>query len=96
MKESANRGIAMILLSAVIVGLLPNSAKIAYQEGVNPLAVITIRCVIGMIGLGIYMLVRKKPLQINALTTKASAVTGAAHALTALGCDLNRSTQHRH
>ena len=38
-------GIGIVLLSAILIGLAPNAAKVAYQEGADPLAVITFRTI---------------------------------------------------
>ena len=38
---------------------MPSAAKIAYQEGANPLSAIILRSLIGVVGIAIYMLIRK-------------------------------------
>jgi drug/metabolite transporter (DMT)-like permease len=78
-------GIGIVLLAGVFIGLLPNAAKIAYQEGANPLAVLTIRCVLGTMGLGIYLAVSGGRFKIGWPAFRFNAVTGAAHALAAVG-----------
>ncbi len=77
-------GIGVILVGAVFVGLMPNAAKIAYQEGANPLGVITIRCILGMIGLGLFLAIRGQ-FRFNWQIFRGSALTGSAQALSSIG-----------
>ena len=53
-------GITVVLASSLMIGLAPNAAKIAYQEGATPLAVITFRTIVGAIGIALYLLVRRQ------------------------------------
>ena len=53
-------GICFVLFSAVLLATAPNAAKIAYQEGANPQAVISIRTLIGVLLLAIYLFLRKQ------------------------------------
>ena len=59
-QTNPNTGVALVLLSTLFIGLTTNTAKIAYQEGANPATAVTFRCVIGMIGLGIYLLIKHR------------------------------------
>ncbi|MFT5114456.1 MAG: drug/metabolite transporter (DMT)-like permease [Parasphingorhabdus sp.] len=58
-------GVGMVLLSALVFGVAPSAGKIAYQEGANPITVVFTRCVIGALGLGIYLYFRKLPFRIE-------------------------------
>lgn len=78
-------GLGMVLVAAIFVSLIPITAKISYQEGANPLAVITLRALLGMIGLGTYMALRRQGFRIGWPSFRFSAVTGAAQAFGALG-----------
>lgn len=78
-------GVGCVLLSAFLIAVTPNAAKIAYQEGANPLAVITFRCVLGTAGLALYLSVRKRWPQEGWKTFRKSFLTGLTQAFTALG-----------
>lgn len=78
-------GIGIVLFAGIFIGLLPNAAKIAYQEGANPLAVLTVRSVLGMMGLGIYLSVSGGRFKIGWPAFRFNAVPGAAYALASLG-----------
>jgi drug/metabolite transporter (DMT)-like permease len=78
-------GIGMVLLASVVIGLMPSAAKIAYQEGANPLALITLRCIVGMIVIGLYMLLNGKSFRINKSALRNTSYSGVAQALTSLG-----------
>ena len=58
--KTPNAGVALILISTLFIGLTTNTAKIAYQEGANPVTAVIFRCVIGMFGLGIYLLIKHR------------------------------------
>ncbi len=77
-------GVGAILLGAVFVGFMPNAAKIAYQEGANTLGVVTIRCIVGMIGLGIFLAARGR-FRVDWQVFRSSVPTGGAQALASLG-----------
>lgn len=78
-------GIGMVLLSAVVIGLMPSAAKISYQEGANPLAVITLRCIVGMFGIGMYMLLTRQSFRIEKTALRYSTLSGVAQAFNSLG-----------
>jgi drug/metabolite transporter (DMT)-like permease len=83
-KEKA-LGIGIVLLSALLIGLAPNAAKIAYQDGADPLAVIAFRTVIGAIGIAIYLTLRQQWPRRGQHAFRRSAISGFAQVLTALG-----------
>jgi len=39
-RSSQRKGIFLILAGALAIGIMPSAAKIAYQEGANPMAAI--------------------------------------------------------
>lgn len=82
---SQRTGIALILFGALVVGLMPSAAKIAYQEGANPLAVILLRSLVGVVGIGIYMLIRRYPFDIGWKAFQSSSITGVSQSLTSIG-----------
>lgn len=78
-------GIGMVLLAAVVIGLMPTATKVAYQEGANPLAVITLRCIVGMIGIGLYMIASRQSFKIEIPALRYSTISGVAQAFNSLG-----------
>ncbi|MFT5549416.1 MAG: drug/metabolite transporter (DMT)-like permease [Candidatus Azotimanducaceae bacterium] len=78
-------GIGMVLLGAIVIGLMPSATKIAYQEGANPLAVITLRCIIGMLGIGVYMLLSNRSFKIAKTALRYSTLSGVAQVFNSIG-----------
>ena len=78
-------GLGMVLVSFLFFALLPNAAKIAYQEGANLIAVFTVRCIVGMLGLAIYLWVSRGRFRVGRSVFRSSAIPGAVHALLVLG-----------
>lgn len=82
---SQKTGVILILLGALSIGLMPSAAKIAYQEGANPLAAIILRSLIGFVGIGIYMAARKHQFNVGWKEIRFSSLTGVAQSFTSLG-----------
>jgi len=78
-------GICIILLSALLIGIAPSAAKVAYKEGANLLAVITFRTVIGAFGLALYLLARQQWPKHELTQFRRSAFSGLAQVLTTIG-----------
>ena len=78
-------GIGVVLISAMLIGLAPNAAKVAYLEGANPLAVITFRTVIGALVIALYLSARQQWPEGGLRPFQRSAIAGMAQVLTALG-----------
>ena len=78
-------GVGMVLLGAVAIGLMPSATKIAYQEGANPLAVITLRCVVGMLGIGLYMLISRQSFKVEKAALRYSSLSGVAQVFNSFG-----------
>ena len=78
-------GIVFVLISAVLLATAPNAAKIAYQEGANPQAVITIRTLLGVILLAVYLFIRKQWPNQMLNTIKRSPFSGLAFLLASVG-----------
>ncbi len=77
--------IGIVLVSAVLLATAPKAAKIAYQEGANPQAVITIRTLLGVVLLAAYLFLRKHwPEQIWT-TIKRSPFSGLTFLLGSVG-----------
>ncbi|HSM41660.1 MAG TPA: EamA family transporter, partial [Afifellaceae bacterium] len=73
------------MISAMLIGLAPNAAKVAYLEGANPLAVITFRTVIGALVIALYLSARQQWPEGGLRPFQRSAIAGMAQVLTALG-----------
>ena len=78
-------GVAMVLLGAIVIGLMPIVTKIAYQEGANPLAVMTSRCIIGMLGIGVYMTLSLRSFRVTKTALGFSIVSGVAQVFNSVG-----------
>jgi len=78
-------GLGMVLVSFLFFALLPNAAKIAYQEGANLIAVFTVRCIVGMLGLAIYLGATRGRFRVGWSFFRSSSIPGAVHALLVLG-----------
>ena len=78
-------GVGMVLLGAVAIGLMPSATKVAYQEGANPLAVITLRCVVGMLGIGLYMLISRQSFKVEKAALRYSSLSGVAQVFNSFG-----------
>lgn len=64
---------------------MPSAAKIAYQEGANPLSAIILRSLIGVVGIAIYMLIRKIRFDIGWQAFRSSSLTGVTQAFNSIG-----------
>ena len=54
-EKSQLLGVVLVLLGALAIGIMPSAAKIAYQEGANPLGAILLRSLVGFFGIGVYL-----------------------------------------
>ena len=72
-------------MGALAIGLMPSAAKIAYQEGANPLAAIVLRSLIGFLGIGLYMVIRQQKFRIGWPAIRFSSLTGITQAFNSLG-----------
>jgi drug/metabolite transporter (DMT)-like permease len=82
---SRNTGIALILLGSLAIGVMPSAAKIAYQEGANPLAAIVLRSVVGFIGIGLYLALRRATFSVGWRAVRSSSLTGVYQSVNSLG-----------
>ena len=83
--NNATAGIIFVLLGALVIGIMPSVAKIAYQEGANPMAAIVVRSLIGVIGIGIYMGLAGIRFGVGWNTVRYSGFSGAMQSLSSLG-----------
>ena len=84
-EKSQLLGVALVLLGAFAIGVMPSAAKIAYQEGANPLAAIMLRSLIGVCGIGIYLWIRRSTFKIGWPAFRFSSVTGVMQSLNSIG-----------
>jgi len=84
-KRADMLGTIFVLLGALSIGLMPSAAKIAYQEGANPLAAIILRSLIGIIGVSIYLAIRRQSFGFSRAALNAGIVVGIAQAFNSLG-----------
>ncbi|MFT7672722.1 MAG: drug/metabolite transporter (DMT)-like permease [Gammaproteobacteria bacterium] len=78
-------GVILVLLGALSIGIMPSAAKIAYQEGANPIAAILMRSLVGLTGLAIYMTWRNIRFHLERKNIKRSFATGIVQSLSSLG-----------
>ena len=83
--NSATTGIIFVLLGALAIGIMPSAAKVAYQEGANPMAAIVVRSLIGVVGIGIYMKLTRIRFGVGWNTVGYSSFSGAMQSLSSLG-----------
>jgi drug/metabolite transporter (DMT)-like permease len=78
-------GIIFVLLGALSIGIMPSAAKIAYQDGANPMAAILLRSLVGLVGLAAFMLIRRIDLNFTFENIRKSSLTGVTQSLSSLG-----------
>jgi len=83
--NNATTGIIFVLLGALAIGIMPSAAKVAYQEGANPMAAIVVRSLIGVIGIGTYMGLVGIRFGVGWNTVRYSSFSGAMQSLSSLG-----------
>ena len=78
-------GVILVLLGALSIGIMPSAAKIAYQEGANPMAAILLRSLVGVLGLAAFMLIRRIKFHLTLENFRISSITGITQSLCSLG-----------
>ena len=78
-------GILLVLLSGIAIAVVPTSAKLAFEAGANTLTVITLRGVVGMALMALFMAASGQSFRLPALICMPCAAAGLAHALVAYG-----------
>ena len=78
-------GVILVLLGALSIGIMPSAAKIAYQEGANPISAILLRSLVGLVGLAIYMCWRNIRFHFEKKNIKNSCAMGIVQSLSSLG-----------
>ncbi|MEM7225216.1 MAG: DMT family transporter [Pseudomonadota bacterium] len=78
-------GIAILLISAIAVAIMPSGAKLAYEAGSAPLTVLLLRCAIGVLLLGSGALAVRGSLRIPRALLGRAVLTGLAASLMSYG-----------
>ncbi len=78
-------GALLVLLSGVAIAVVPTSAKLAFEAGANTLTVVTLRGVVGMALMALFMAASGQPFRLPGRTLTPCAAAGLAHALVAYG-----------
>ncbi len=78
-------GIFLIVMGAVLIGFMPTSAKIAYADGANALAVLLFRSIFGAAGLMLFLAMRRQRVMIDRKHFKSAAIAGVMHMVAAVG-----------
>jgi drug/metabolite transporter (DMT)-like permease len=78
-------GVLLVLLSGVAIAVVPTSAKLAFEAGADTLTVVTLRGVVGMALMALFMAASGQSFRLPARTLAPCAAAGLAHALVAYG-----------
>ena len=78
-------GVLLVLLSGMAIAIVPTAAKLAFESGANTLTVITLRGLVGMALMALFMAASGQSFQLPARTLGPCAAAGLAHALVAYG-----------
>ena len=78
-------GIFLIVLGALLIGFMPTSAKIAYNDGANALTVLLYRSIFGAAGLAIYLVWRRQPVHIGRENRRGAMLAALSHMGAAIG-----------
>jgi len=86
--EAAGRhrlGLALIVIGAFCIGIMPNAAKLAYEEGVSPFGLLVLRSAFGAMGMALFLSARGEPLGVPRAFVSKTALAGIALLLAAGG-----------
>lgn len=78
-------GVLLVLLSGMAIAIVPTSAKLAFDTGANTLTVVTLRGVVGMALMALFMAATSQSFRLPERTLVPCAAAGLAHALVAYG-----------
>lgn len=57
-------GLVLVVIGSVFFGFMPSAAKLAYNEGANPIALLVVRSALGLIGMAAFLLLRGQRLPV--------------------------------
>ena len=78
-------GVSLVLLSSAAIATVPIAAKLAFQAGSNTLTVVTLRGIVGVALIALFMAASGQAFGITRRTLALCAGAGLAHALVACG-----------
>src|SRR5262249_50282353 len=78
-------GVLLVLLSGAALAIVPTSAKLAFESSANTLTVVTLRGVVGLALMALFMAAAGQSFRIPARTLTPCATAGLAHAVVAYG-----------
>jgi drug/metabolite transporter (DMT)-like permease len=78
-------GVLLVLLSGMAIAVVPTSAKLAFEAGANTLTVVTLRGIVGIALMALFMAASGQSFRLPRRTLEPCAAAGLAHALVAYG-----------
>lgn len=78
-------GVLLVLLSGMAIAVVPTSAKLAFEAGANTLTVVTLRGIVAIALMALFMAASRQSFRLPGRTLMPCAVAGLAHALVAYG-----------
>lgn len=78
-------GVLLVLLSGAAIAIVPTSAKFAFEANANTLTVVTLRGIVGLALMALFMAVTGQSFRLPARTFAPCAAAGVTHAVVAYG-----------
>ena len=78
-------GVLLVLLSGMAIAVVPTSAKLAFEAGANTLTVVTLRGIVAIALMVLFMAAFRQSFRLPGRTLMPCAAAGLAHALVAYG-----------
>ena len=74
-------GVLLVLLSGMAIAVVPTSAKLAFEAGANTLTVVTLRGIVAIALMVLFMAAFRQSFRLPGRTLMPCAAAGLAHAL---------------